>query len=467
LEEIPSSSVAPLHKTEKTVLTPFQSLQHTREKVKESFTSLSVNCSSYGTKEAILNAQSHYDELLCIMRRFLENSKHPLSRQTISTFIIHCIQHGFLGAEQMLSALEREGNQIADRNELNMILNHDLIRILINCPLEAGPIPQNLREWIRYARLGEYWLRDLNACEVGNPSVQNLLAKLKLFAESNNAFTAENLIEEALGFAEKSALLCENLQLQIDALKTQPSAQQKQLAQSFKKSFRSACQSVSNACTHLSITSEKSSLSSNPVKELIEKIRKTTLPNTIAYTLFDIASNHLPHLEAELQSQLYLNPFEARLHLRTVLRLNQHIVEKVLRALLSEYQPERNFRLEEHDLSVMVLALGMDQIDFSQEEWDWLNAGKMIHQMTRYLESYNSTQTNRKTDLVKKVEKTFYGADEIAQKQSMDNHYGLDQGFTIADKEISYKLDAVKDLAKDDLALMHSILDKIFSKVIR
>jgi hypothetical protein len=109
----------------------------------------------------------------------------------------------------------------------------------------------------------------------------------------------------------------------------------------------------------------------------------------------------------------------------------------------------------------------MNEADFSQEEWQWLNAGRTIHYITRYWASYDASSMSRKTDYMKKVEKALYGAQEIAQKQAMDYHYNLDQGFTIADKEISSKLDAAKELARDDLALMHSILEKIFAKILR
>lgn len=436
-------------------------MQQARSTLKSNLRNLSVACTKDKTKQAVANALIHYDEILCVMRRFLEQSTQP-QRQPIAHFILNCVEQGFLAAEQMLTALELESNQsdnqalTTDDREQPAARSHDLHSIFIKCRLPGGPLSLNLRDWIRKSSRVEFEIRDLKACEIKEPTSQNLLAKTNnYFAHGNNAFTSQSLIEEAMLFVKNSVNLCEYLQNQLYATKQKPSNEQKLLFKSVTDGFRLACQSVMEVAELLPASFDKSTPSHPMIASLHQILQEygTSPSKEIQYRAKDIAENSLPYLETELQMQSHLNPYEARLHLGFILRRCQWAAEKTLRALLNE--TDTRFERDNHDLTAMVTALGMAEKDFTPAEWNWLSSGKAVHFLARYFSSLGSAPNN-------KLEKAFEAAYQISQTQPLNADYGANEGFMIAGTE--KQLAEVKAMAKEHLELLYSILKKISPK---
>ncbi len=427
----------------------FQTLQDARSDITQWFTQLSKGCTAFGTHQALADAASHYDELLCIMRRFLEQSKQPLSRQALAVFIVSCINHGCLATEQTLSALEREGNHISTPKELSSILSHDLLTIFLNCPLPAGSISPLWREWIKNSSSGVVWVRELNTCKIGSSPLETLLAKTRLFAEGNEALSATNLIRDLLKFLDNAIVLNTKLQHQICVAKGAVLSQEYEATcYAFKHNMRTVFKNIADTSLSISSTS-----SSHP--------NISALRNLLGSKKLGMQVEHLlTYLDVEMQ-QPYLNPYEARLHLRTILRFNQVLMEKILRILLGEIKPDAYFEKEDHDLSVMVVELGLSEKDFLMDEWAWLNQGRSIHQITRYMRAYDSIPKKR-TKLMETIERAFHMASQISEKQAMTYQFDLTQNFQIANPEVASKLETVKAAAQYDVDLVRQILEKIF-----
>lgn len=440
-------------------LTPFQQLLMTRTHANTSLQSLKGQCTAFGVQEALDCAQSHYDELLCIMRRFLEQPK-KFSKQMISVFLTQWIQHGFLATEQILTAMGDQEKQIQNRAELLPVLSHNLSNLLLNCPLKTGAIPLELRDWIWHTRLGEIWIREEQNYYNGNTSLQNLLANIKQFVNGSSPFKAQKLIKDVLYFMSNAVKLYENLHMQSISLKPPLSISP---AQEFKKHFLESCQRVEIAIESLPEELNQALPFESPLihlREMLEKYRANSASPIVRYGLTDVLENLLPTLEMEMQAQGFLNPFEARLHLRTVLRYNQWAMEKILRTLLNEFYPEANFEKKDHNLSEMVLILGMKQQDFTHQEWYWLTSGQTIHHLVRYFTNHQATQQKRQSDFIKRLEDAFVAAHQITIKQPIDADYALNQGFQITGETLT-KLNMVKAVASEDTQLMQSILSKV------
>lgn len=445
-------------------LTPLQQMQEARAYGTKSLQELKRKCTGFGAKDSLERAQSHYNDMLCVMSRFLEQAKNP-SKQRISTFILQCIQHGFLASEQLLSALGIEGNHIQNLEELRPALSHNLSYLLLNCPLMAGPVHPHLRQWVCDSQLGEFWIRDIQEYDAGHWPLQKFVGKTQQFAQGNTAFTAQELISDAVTFMENSVKLYKHLYKQFDAL--QPAAlhaENSETRKKFKENFLSSCDSVRTASKQL----PPLSLQNLPLDPSLTALRlslgdyaKNSASPGIRYGLSEVTEHFLPLLEVEMQASCALKPFEARLHLRAVLRYDQWTAEKVMRALLNEFHPESNFEKKDHNLSEMVMALGMKQEDFTEGEWHWLTSGQIIHHLARYFTSHQAVQHKYKSDFITKLEKAFETAHQIASKYPIDGEEAFGQALEISEKGLLAKFEGVKAVAYEDFQLMQSILHKV------
>ncbi|MBS0604505.1 MAG: hypothetical protein JSS60_05640 [Verrucomicrobia bacterium] len=442
-----------------------EQLDLARKLSEKSFSELKKRCEGMGTSAALSNAESHFEDLLCSLQRQSNQLDRPMTRGAVQAFVIDCVRHSALGVEQLLSALDRESNQIKTESELKKRLTHDLGYLLDNCDLKAGEMPQSLRLWIRDARKAQIWVRNLGDCRVGRNPVKTMLALTRFFAEGKDSFVDQRTVSQplkadvpirlAIEFAQKAIRVCENVQFQIESSKSNPSQSQKDASRTFKEAFLASCQTLWQKCSN----AQHSSASVGAVTGLENKLRdlfKAKRPQTGVYNEFEyltdnIMGNLIPHLGVEMDAHLALEPWEANLHLGNVLLLDQMIAEETLRALISVLKPGEDISRNEHDLQSLLKKLGVDLKAFSEHEVAFLTQGRAARAAVRY----NAGQ------MQSGIGKTVMKAKSTSQKQKFSQSYKLEKG----EKIINPAFDKIKKKASEDVALLKSVLDVIIRQI--
>lgn len=429
-----------------------ESFENIRRKLKFSLSNLSKNCRHHGSSEAIFNAHNHIEDLLCLMHRFIHQTE-VLSVEQLYAFVIDCVRHGTLLTEQLLTALMLETNQAKEAEDLNAVLTHNLYSILIHCKFPKGPLPANIRSWIRETNRGDILVRDASKWSEENTFVQGLLNRVRGCAQGDSSVNPHVVIQDVFTYLRRIGKISEHLHRQFAGTKKISEHEDKE------NGFR-------DFSNHCAIFSKK--LSQKPVKttelesncEHLKSIEQTlkNFESKLGFEFENVFQNLLPHLRAERESQKTMHPLDLHIHLGHVLLDNQMIVEEVLlnliddEAFLEEWQ--------EHDLIALVKHLGMTRKNFTNHEWDFLNRGKATRKIVRYPRSYQAGKTVAGKGLFQFLQSTKVNS----EREKFSHKLDLEEGYQIGDRKMAEVYAKTKTLALKDIEMLSQILNKVYKK---
>ncbi len=430
-------------------------LQNTQNNAADSFFELSKGWKmGSGVDKAIGNAQNQLQDLLHAMLRLMEMSNKPLSKSQVHACVIDLISHATLMSEQMLFALNLASN------ESNAEKTHNLYNILLRCKFKAGPLSTDLRNWVREANGGEILVRNLDECTLGVSSLQNLLVKTKCLIEGSDAFSAQDILLDAIAFCKNAGELTYALQIQINAAKNKPSNNTSN-ADDFIIEFSSFCKELSKKVTN-EIKMDATPSQNNPSDTSVLRNSIEVLSQLSGVCgLNNVLNNLLVHLETEMASHSNLQPIYAHLHCSQVLLLNQMIGEAVLLKLIDHCF--LFYYGDDHDLFAMATLLGMTEKHFTSQELEFLKKGRAVRQIVRYPENFD-IPTNKNG--IFSLKTTVLDAMDLAKGQKINETYRSDEGFKISSNaNTNKKLKNIKSYVATDVAILSSILLKIIKNI--
>ncbi len=267
-------------------------------------------------------------------------------------------------------------------------------------------------------------------------------------------------------------LVCFELQTPIQDTKTTVDKQHARRVAELKNDFLELCQTARRELAQLKIaeSSERSvpkgeaSASSAAIAQIHRTLAdfKAAAPMlTIQDSLENIQNNLVLQLQEEMHYHELLQPVDAYLHASTVLLLDQMIAERYFYNLLDAKDIAYDREEIDHDLVRLVGQLGMNQRNFSPEEWAFLSRGKGTRLLTRYPATCDATWKKRRPPSLRSLATLVGDAMSIAQKERFQAPYSLEEGFEIGDKELLKKINQLKALVDTDIALLASIMKKV------
>jgi hypothetical protein len=445
-----------------------QQLDNTRLSFRKGFKFLrTTSKSSLYVVEALLNTESHFNNLLCTFNR-LYSTFDNLPPRVFHSFAIDCIRYGILAVEQMLSAFDRASNNIKDPNDLKKHLSHNLYRILLSCKFKNISFPQQLRDFIFQIREGEIWLRNLDHCEPGGTSLQNLLYKLKLFEEGKNIRSIKPIFQEILDFSRSVGFLVFHIQKFFLA-----SLSGNKSANSLDEFYKNWENIIKFFKRKEILLAEKSALiiSETPIRKTIRCLHEK-LKEMGFNKMFENIFNHLlVQLETEIGLSKELKLTELHLHCGNIFLLNQMILEEILQKLIYVFNVSYSFE-NLHNLWAMMCALGFSEEEFlnSPQEIEFLKSGKDIRQLVRYIATYDSAKrkiSNEKKGqrgIINHVDSTLHKTLELSHHQHFAHDEILGDGFQGKPLKENKQKILLKSV-EGNLTVMLSILNKLVKKI--
>jgi hypothetical protein len=420
---------------------------------------ISAQCKRLGVKEALKDAQMHFNSLLVSFYDFLHNPKASLSRNQALHHMIDWIRHGSLAVEQMLSALDLQSNNLQSQEELKEHISHDLFSLLVSCKFSSKPLSASFRKWIIDHNYGEILIRSPNQAGLGNTPLESLIAKIHLFNQGANAFSIQNIFSDVLKFIKGTVKL-------FGEIGNRFSIKQEGFA-TFQENMLRLCRIISEKIESIEISEEMQNapislrqILTVPLTALKEQYSSTEIEKKI-----DNLLNHLiSQLETEMNRQTHLNPLSALNHCNNVLLHNQMIVEEVLSCLMSiSMAPDFFEDLQKHDLLAMTKKCQMAESNFTPEEIDFLTRGRMTRKITRYPASYSSIPKRQRLQSMKKIEQAIDWANSLSSRQKFTQFHKLDESFKLTG-ETGVNLEKLKAFINRDIEIAGSILTKVFQK---
>jgi hypothetical protein len=413
-----------------------------------------------GTKEALLNAKAHLNDLLCVFGRIIRLSDPHFSPRDLHAFVIDAVRHSILASEQMLAALVRESCMFKSEEELWEHHSHSFPVMLAKCKFKAGVLHHSLRSWAGEVSRGEIIVRNLDQCQLDNGSLQNLLAKLNYLMSGNKTFTAEEIFSKTMEFCKNSAVFCGAIQKQINFFYKN----EEQISfNSFLEPFQQFLPLEGLAKWDRIETSpdillpQISNLES--CRKLIENLKVNLQSRRIANNLDNVINHLFFHLETEVAASKGLNLIMIHLHCQNVLLLPQLIVKEVLLNLISISQNFSN----PHELDVwsLVQMLEIDIKYFNSVERQFLQDGKSIRQIARYPYSYSSKQA-KDASLISLIQKLLKYTQSLQNKEKFSNDYKFEEGYQI-DPKLKRKINYIHKTLEEYLKIGFKVLEKIVS----
>ncbi len=449
-------SSSPAASSSTPTLTPFQQLNRVHGEINASFAALKKGGRGFAVADALGNAQSHLEDVLSVMYRMLQKPIAVMSRTEVQAFVVDAVRHTTLAVEQMISALDRETNDIKNHEQLKDRLTHNLYYSLLNCKFPAGVMEPRLRTWIYQASKGEIFVRNPSQCRLGTPSVQTLLAKMWMYVKGNDALSSQRVLHEVIQFCQNGIEVCQELQKQIQAAKGQKTiaVTSEALSALFQTLFDVVSAEATESDFHALMSSSSSSEDASQailksLSQHIDRLQQVLDPD--GTQLQNVRMHLLPLLQEELQH--VLSPVHARLHAGNVLLSNQMILEEVLEMLIDTCQPSYERDPDRpHDLKGMIAALGVDVSRLSQEELLFLNNGRAVRQLVRYPSSCRSP----KIPFLQEIYSTMTTA---LPAGAFDLHFH--EGFEMKGPAAPKKLSAMMLMVRRNLFLLESLLKKI------
>lgn len=421
------------------------------------------------TQQALKNGIHHLDDLIISLRRLkFASEAGPVTPPQVFAFVNDCIRHTTLGVEQILSALNRDSNQITDPETLREHLTHDLFVLLYRCNMGDGELSKEVRQWIAEINGGEICVRDVNLFSEERNVLQNLLHANQQFLMGEPDASFGQVTKALDAYLAPLGDFLNSIQYRFAYLQTPVVIEQ----------------NLSDTC--LAFCEELAAIPIIPLEETASpfmSLRKQMLAlqekdpdSEFASRLSNVQNNLMTHLETELSAASLLEPIEASLHLSNVLLLNQMIVEEMLITTRHHLGVPLSYEeLTQHDLKEHVDVLKM-RSRFTPEECLFIDNGKASRQWVRYPESItqsgqpsisargrskgpgrkqapSSTRTGRMKDLLG-------WSRTLSSKQSAVDDV---RGYSSVDPAQKKKLAEVRDFALRDVALMSSIVQKVLT----
>jgi len=422
-----------------------------------------AQCKGLGAKEALKDAQMHFNSLLVSFYDFLHRPAGLLCRNQALHYMIDWIRHGSLAVEQMLSALDLQSNHLRRQDEVNEHISHDLFSLLVSCKFSSKPLSASFRKWILDHNYGEILIRSPNQAELGNTPLERLIAKIHLFNQGSDAFSIQNILSDVLKFIKGTVKLSSEIgkRLSIEQATQQGFA-------TLQENLLRLCRILSENFESMEISKEMQNTPISLRQMIISPL--TALKNQYSSTeiekKIDNLFNHLiSQLETEMNRQTHLNPLSALNHCNNALLHNQMIVEEVLSCLMNiSIDPDFFEDVQTHDLLAMAKKCQMAESDFTPEELGFLTRGRMTRKMTRYPASYSRIPKKQRLQSMKKIEQAIGWANSLSSRQKFTQFHEPDNSFRLAG-ETGANLEKLKAFINQDIEIAGSILTKVLQKV--
>jgi len=429
-------------------LTLEQRLQDLKTGMSHSLDFLNKKSKHFGVADALANCDVHWECLLSSMKRLME-AKEAMSDQVLFSTMIDIVRESNLVLEQMLSAFDRNSNNVKNHKELKELLTHDLSHILWSCKFKTGILPMQYRAWIREMNFGEILSRDLRDCKINGTFVERLLTKARLLSANSKAFSTKEVIDHTIEYFKRTGLICLELQKHMFGIHAQVIPVQ--------KNFLEFCKELERHFSTPSVLVQKPlSYDLQSVTAPIQEFRTTVVNQTIQSGIDNVLNNLCVQLQAEMSLHDTLEPIDAYRHLSKIILLNQMIAEQYLLGLHDAQGVSYDLTEVDHDLSTLVESLGMKKKDFTKKEQAFLSQGKAMRLLVRYPESYAAVYAKEGPAHLH-LEKSTRDALAFSRGQAFQKGNVAEGGFVIA----SPKLDAIKKVVEEDVHTLSAILRKI------
>ncbi len=445
--------------------------QGIKENTARCLSMVKTECNGFETEKALNNANTQIAGLLGTMKRLLDHKGEPISREQFLFLTLSMIRQGSLATEQMLSALDRESNQLENSQQLKAHLTHDLVQILYSCKFNNGDLHHIYRQWIHDINYGEILERDLLECSIRGNFVEKLLAKVRYFSQGE-VFELKDILPDLLTYFKGVGLVCFELQTPIEETKTTADKKHAERVKALKNDFLELCTTVKKELAQLKIAEQaersppkeeapSSSVAIAQIHEILAVFKAANPMLTIQDSLENIQNNLVLQLQEEMHYHPLLQPVDAYLHVSTVLLLNQMIAERYFYNLLDALEITYDREEIDHDLVKLVDKLGMTQRNFTNDEWAFLSRSKGTRLLTRYPATCDAAWKKRMAPPLRSLATLVGDAMSIAQKERFQAPYSLEEGFEIGDKGLLKKINQFKALVDTDIALLASIMKTV------
>lgn len=431
------------------------------------FGQLRSGSTGFETVPALDSANQHFTALASAINRFSRKAEGAISRAELFSVVADCVQHGNLGVEQMLSALDRESNSLSNRDELNAHLSHNLIDILFNCKFASKDFSPQVRQWISSINRGELSAREVTLCPIDGNFAQKMLVKAWLYSTGSEAFGLGDIGDDLASYLNGIGTFCGEYSELLQMAKTRKVNVDKEKAEQIQSAFTSVGRRLGARIGSLRIQDQSSSSMQlhaphpmiSEIRSQLISLRDSAPSEGIKASYGNILSNLLVRLENEVQLLGKLHPAEASLHYSNVLLLDQMIAEHFLQNVIDARGVVADVEIAPHDLLAMVKTLGINEELFSLDELNFLSRGRETMSLCRYTSSYKSQYRSGAPKKMKEVEEILDDANKLKGHVFSDlplvgYAYAGRIGKTISDVEAS---------VQNDLNLLFSIQRKILA----
>lgn len=455
-------------------------LEEMRKLLKTYFSNMRPQESRFASA-SLKDSQEHFDQLLCCMFRLRNQSlSGKLTERALFAFINDTIRHCTLGVEQLLAALYRETNRIQSLDELSPNLTHNLTHILQMSNLNKEDFSPKVRRWIREINRGEIILRDPMLMRQENALLQRILVQghqLLHAATGSSMSSAEPpdlfpLFKALSDYLDPLAEFLQSTSIYFPLKSGQSGGASVDLQRECSAFFSSFCDEMAGKTLSgpsledplLEQDGEKAEEDLTAEVRYIQKLLQEILfsPCSSGSLEEDKSGlhNQLVHLEQEVLSHCSLQPIETSLHLGNVLLLNQHIVESVLKHLISRAGIFMSLEEDrQHDLIALVQKLKIPEEKFTPQEIEFLRTGKATRQQVRYPAFYAS-KNGSKPGRLKEMGRLLTVSRNFSSRQSAMQSL---EGFTLAGASSVQNMQQIKRFVADDINMMGSIIGKVFA----
>lgn len=434
-------------------------LQKCREVMLKDLKVIEGKYNGFGSKSAVVNAQNHFDDLICVLNRFYFQSKKTVLRGQLFSFVLDCVRHCSLLTEQLLTAFNCESNKVKTPEELKEYIKHDLYHLLLLCK-SGNSLSGVDRNWIRTINFGEMLVRDVSQWSFKNSFVSRLLIKTKSFAEGGK-INPQLILNETLDYLQNTLTLCSHIRDQTNNTLSLHSQGSRNKVNDAYQMLAKNCSLLGRGLSEVKIT--KQSVSENLIFDSIEKDLRTIQKESCdLYNFKNVFGIFLPHLRAEMDLHETIQPSETHVHLGNVLLINQMLLEEILLQFIDPLEVPKDEN--RHNLLKLVETLGMNPDKFTKEELVFLRTGKDIRQIVRYPASYKMRIVRNKKASIVDASSAFNAAKNVARSENFHRRYDF-EGFTIANSKVASQYRRVKEYAFKDVQLVSEIIKKVLSYI--
>lgn len=333
------------------------------------------SATAYHVRNSIQNTLQHIRVVFVGMHRFCDGSK-SLTKSQVFTLFASLICHEHLIAEQMLSALASHETNCSSEEQFALFRSHDLSLISEKCPKSHKALMQN--EWnpfLRHVNQADIVLRRVERfthSEEQNSSVKMLFYQLYLW-RVDQIKIAPSEIQEKISFYFNGVVSF----LQRMPSYFRPNSKEKNASSLEFGPFilRGPLAEIASPSPHTHLQEAK-----NKIAGIAEKFQGNfaiqKLANNLLQNLLIRLQSHLRFLEEGILAESWSNLSES-------LKLTHITLEHFLLLCLSMKQGIISSKAN-HDLTKLLELLSYTEIDFTSEEWAFVQETKGILKASRY-----------------------------------------------------------------------------------